>query len=242
MKKVSLILGVIVAGVVGYVVFQRISLAPPAGGVPVPAVKPAPVDPAVLVPKAEQGDVAAQVQLGKFYANSQGGPSSYKEAAKWYKMASDKGNAEGQLGFGELLEAGQGVTKDVAEAIRLYRLAAEQGLAAAQYTIGFMYEEGRGMPANQKEAAKWYILAANQGEPISQFDLGQRYISGLGVAVDRSEGLKWLRVAAAQGQDDAIKWIPKAKAQMSSAEIAEAEKRVAAFVPKKTVPDTAAAK
>jgi TPR repeat protein len=50
--------------------------------------------------RAEQGDAAAQVNLGSMYGRGQGVQQDYREAAKWYKKAAEGGNAAGQHGLG----------------------------------------------------------------------------------------------------------------------------------------------
>jgi TPR repeat protein len=85
------------------------------------------------------------------------------------------------------------------------------------------------MPQNHVEATKWFRLAAEQGDALAQYDLAQRYELGVGTTVDRSEALKWFLLAAAQGQPDAVKRVDQAKSKMSRDEIAEANRRVAAF-------------
>ena len=40
---------------------------------------------------AEQGDAAAQYNLGLMYDNGQGVPQDYAEAVKWYRLAAEQG-------------------------------------------------------------------------------------------------------------------------------------------------------
>jgi len=199
-----------------------------------PARPSAPPDVAAIRLKAEHGDAPAQVQLARLYAKGEGVTNSYREAARWYRIAATNGNSDAQAALGELYEAGQGVPKDMTEALKWYQLAAGQNNAGAQYTLGFLYEAGHGVPQNHVEAAKWFRLAAEQGDALSQYDLGQRYDLGVGVAVDRVEALKWLLLAAAQGQPDAAKRRPFVEKKMTSEQIAEAKRRAAAFVPSKS--------
>ncbi len=188
-----------------------------------------PVNVQELRAKAEAGEAAAQAQLGSLYVKGEVVTNSYAEAARWFRFAAEQGNPEGLTGLGQLYEAGQGVSKDMDEAIKCYRKAAEQGYPLAQYTMGFLYEAGRGVPKDHVEAAKWFRKAADQGEPLSQYDLGQRYELGIGVQADRAEALKWFTLAAAQGQADALQRRDQLRKEMSRDDIAEAERRLAAF-------------
>lgn len=235
MKKFYLFGGVVlVFAAAGTVAFLYLSQPPPSAAV-APRRAPARSAEAVaaLREQAAQGNVGAQVELGRLYAKGEGITNSYREAAKWYEKAANQGNAEAELALGELCEAGQGVLKDVPRAIKLYRQAAEQGNAGAQYTLGFMYESGSGLPTDQAQAAQWFRRAAEGGDPLAQYDLGQRYDLGVGVPVDRIESYKWLSLASAQGQADSPSRLKTVQAKMTRAEIKEAKRRVADFAPSK---------
>ena len=106
---------------------------------------------------ADQGNAAAQNNLGVFYENGRGGlPKDDREAARLYKLAADQGNAAAQNNLGIFYEQGRGgLPKDDREAARLYKLAADQGDAVAQNNLGIFYERGRGgLPQDDREAAK----------------------------------------------------------------------------------------
>ena len=184
--------------------------------------------------KAEAGDARAQRELGRMYAKGLGVPESYTEAGKWYRKAAEQGNAEAQLALAELHEAGQGVARDEKEAAKWYRAAAEQGLAAAQYNLAAIYVIGRGVAQNTGEALKWYRKAADQGDPLAQFNLGMRYYEANGVAADPVEAYQWLSLASAQGIPDATRARAELKGKMTAAQVSEAERRVSAFMVKKT--------
>jgi TPR repeat protein len=46
---------------------------------------------------AEQGDAAAQYNLGIRYEKGEGIPQDYKEAVKWYRKAAEQGHADAQV-------------------------------------------------------------------------------------------------------------------------------------------------
>ena len=85
---------------------------------------------------AEQGNAAAQFNLGSAHYNGQGVTQDYAEAALWYRRAADQGDAKAQFILGLMYDNGQGVAQDYNEAIRLYRNAAENGNAAAMNNLG----------------------------------------------------------------------------------------------------------
>ena len=51
---------------------------------------------------AEQGDDAAQFNLGLSYAQGEGVPQDYDEAAKWWKRAAKQDNKDAQAALEEL--------------------------------------------------------------------------------------------------------------------------------------------
>ena len=117
---------------------------------------------------AEQGDAAAQYNLGVMYAKGQGVAKDFAEAMKWYRKSAEQGNARAQINLGYMYAAGRGVAQDYSEAMKWYTKAAEQGNARAQYNLGYMYENGHGVTQDYSEAMKWYTKAAEQGSRFAQ--------------------------------------------------------------------------
>ena len=76
---------------------------------------------------AEQGNVAAQYNLGGMYYTGRGVPQNYAEAARWYQMAAEQGFVYAQLNLGSIYENGIGVPKDYIQAYAWYNIAAAQG-------------------------------------------------------------------------------------------------------------------
>ncbi|MEO7676169.1 MAG: tetratricopeptide repeat protein [Verrucomicrobiota bacterium] len=179
---------------------------------------------------AEGGDPNAQNLLGEIYANGEGVPSDYKEAAKWYRLAAEQGHAGGQKHLADLYDAGQGVSQDGGEAAKWLQLAAAQGHVGAQYSLAVMFASGRGVKLNDAEAVKWYRRAAEQCDSAAQYNLGHRYLYGRGVPQDQIEAYKWLSLSANQGLTDAAEILKSLKSTMKSEQIKEAKRRVAGFV------------
>jgi hypothetical protein len=67
-----------------------------------------------------------------------------------------------------------------------------------------------------------------------------RYAKGDGVPNSPVEAYKWLNLAAAKGNAQAVKYRDVLRGMMTPAEVAEAEKRAAAFQPRKSGKDTEA--
>ena len=114
-------------------------------------------------PLAEEGNAAAQNNLGLMYHNGWGVPQDDKEAVYWYRLAVEQGYATAQYNLGLLYEKGKGVPQDDKEAVRLYRLAAEQGYADAQGNLGVMYVFGKGVTKDFVYAHMWGNIALMNG-------------------------------------------------------------------------------
>jgi len=75
-------------------------------------------------PLAEQGDAAAQANLGLMYDTGSGVPQDYAEALVWYRKAADQGYAIAQFNLGQRYEHGRGVPSDYVHAHMWLSLAA----------------------------------------------------------------------------------------------------------------------
>ncbi len=148
---------------------------------------------------ADQGNAAAQNNLGTMYYNGEGVPQNYEEAVTWYRKAADQSVAVAQNTLGWMYQNGLGVPQSNDEALKWYRKAADQGDATAQYNLGWMYQNGYGVPQSYDEALRWYRKAVDQGNAAAQTNLGWMYRNGYGVPQSNDEALKWYRKAADQG-------------------------------------------
>jgi S1-C subfamily serine protease len=186
----------------------------------------------LLRPLAEQGDATAQSRLGSMYYFGRGVPKNYTEAARWFRKAAEQGGASVQFLLGLMYNMGQGVPKDYAEAARWFRKAAEQGVADAQVHLGAMFSRGWGVPKNSAEAVRWYRMAAEQGNAVGQGFLGLCYEGGEGVPRDYVQAYMWLNIAAAGGDKLAAQNRDRVEHSMTVQQIAEAQRRTAAWQPK----------
>ena len=152
-----------------------------------------------LQKSAEQGDVAAQVELGVVFDKMQ----DYAQALIWYRKAAEQGHARAEYNLGLAYQNGEAVPKDMAQALAWYRRAAEQGDTLAQVNLGVAYEHGVGVPQDYSQAADWYRKAAEQGFAEAQYGLGFLYLYGHGVPKDDAEAAAWMLKAAEQGETKA---------------------------------------
>lgn len=61
---------------------------------------------------AEEGNAAAQFNLGQMYRLGQGIPSNVVEAARWYHLAAAQGDAQSQYNLGVMYYNAQGVPRN----------------------------------------------------------------------------------------------------------------------------------
>jgi TPR repeat protein len=76
---------------------------------------------------AEQGDALGQYNLGLMYANGEGVPQDYAEAAKWIRRVAEQGDARGQFILGVMYADGDSVPQDFVLAHMWFNLSASNG-------------------------------------------------------------------------------------------------------------------
>jgi len=135
--------------------------------------------------------------------------------------------ADLQKGFSALSKG------DYATALRELKPLAEKGNSFAQATLAEMYGDGLGVEQNYNTAVKWWKLAAEQGNNYAHEMLGFMYAKGRGVIRDNVYAYMWLNVAAATGLSNAVKNLDILEKQMTTAQIAEAQKLARECVRKK---------
>jgi TonB family protein len=98
---------------------------------------------------AEQGDADAQYELGKCYAEGEGGlPENLRETAFWWEKAAKQGNKDAQYGLGKLYYKGDGVAEDLKQAEYWLKKAAEQGHEDAKELLEEVEEEIQSLSAS----------------------------------------------------------------------------------------------
>ncbi len=184
---------------------------------------------------AEQGYAAAQNDLGAMYAPGRGVKQDYAEALRWYRKAAEQGEAQAQNSLGAMYSLGQGAVQDDVEAVRWFRKSAEQGFALAQSNLGAMYAEGRGVTQDGAEAVRWYSKASEQGLAGAGYNLGELYELGKGISRNTAEAYYWFALAttvepAGEIHNEAVKARDRVAAQLTTAQRAEAQERVQAWL------------
>lgn len=140
---------------------------------------------------AEQGDAAAQFNLGFMYRKGQGVGKDNSTAVEWWLKSAKQGFEQAQQSLVFMYTYGVGAPKNHAKAaywktelelakappnredgnskpidlgeVEAIRSAAEDGNAIAQVELATLYEVGEGVPQDFVKAHAWYNLAAAQG-------------------------------------------------------------------------------
>ena len=76
---------------------------------------------------ADQGNAAAQLNMGLTYARGRGVPQDYREAERWFLLAADQGEATAQVNLGLLYAHGYGVSQNSVQAYVWFSRAGAQG-------------------------------------------------------------------------------------------------------------------
>lgn len=147
-------------------------------------------------------------------------------AYRAYRAAAKSGDAHGQYQLAGSYYSGYGVDRDLDKAFYWFIKSAEQGLALAQRNLGVMYYSGVGTNADLNKAFFWYHKAAEQQDNFAQHEIGKMYAKGLGVKQDDKAAYMWFALSAAGGYKDTEKSLEAITENMSSAQVAEAEKLV----------------
>ena len=93
-------------------------------------------------------------------------------------------------------------------------------LAHADFQAGTdAYDRG-----DYETAFKEWLPLAEEGDALAQYNLGVMYANGQGVPQDYIQASMWVNLAAAQGQEEAVKGREILTKEMTSNQIAEAQR------------------
>ena len=120
-------------------------------------------------------------------------------------------------------------------AAEVFLAPAQAGAAKAQTYLGYMYLNGLGVPQDFVAARGWLTRAAQQGAPTAQFLLGGIYDRGEGVTTDFVTAEVWYDLAAAHAEPGKRDYWARMRdavaGKLTRAELAQAQKRAAAWTP-----------
>lgn len=145
---------------------------------------------------ANSHDGPAMTLIGELYSQGLGVGRNAAEAARWFRLASDRGDRQATFALGVAYLEGNGVIKDPATAKSLFETAAAQGHAGALYNLGIMAIDGDN--PDFAKAADYFRRSAEGGDMDGVFSLAEFYQNGTGVEKDLKKAADLLREAADQ--------------------------------------------
>lgn len=173
-------------------------------------------------------DVAiAHSKLASLYQIGAGVEKDMRAALAWYKKAAALEEPTALNNLGIMYFAGEGVEKDLDEARHLFEKAAAAGSAGAMDNLGEIYTQGIGIEKDDAKALGWFLRAAARGHGLAMCKAGIFYLNGQGTAPDPLEAYIWLQKGIDSGYN-VTDHKDAAEAQLSAAQRAEAQKRMAA--------------
>lgn len=134
----------------------------------------------IALPRARDGDPAAQILIAEIYARGLGVPRDEKEAARWYAEAAGHGIPEAQFQYALMLIDGRFVERDPDRAYELMEKAADSGNPMAQFNYAQMVLERESGFWAQEKAVSYFQLAAESGLADAQYAMAEVYIEGVG--------------------------------------------------------------
>jgi hypothetical protein len=158
----------------------------------------------LALPRAENGDAAAQILVADMQARGLGIPINLADSAKWYGKAAVQGVPEAQFRYAAILLQGKYVPKDQAKAKVLMKAAADAGNAAAQFNYGQILVQERPGSSGIEDAYPWFQKAADRGLPDGEYAVSQVLANGtFMIRPDEVKARQYLAKAAVGGYDTA---------------------------------------
>jgi TPR repeat protein len=146
-----------------------------------------------LTYSAEQGDVEAQLALGKIYL--EGTPvvtKDTKKAAAWFLCAEAQHHPSAAYYLGVMSQRGEGRPPNPVEAARWFGVAAKGGSSQAMFLLGNAYRYGQGVPKDEAKAVALYTKAAELEHPAALQALAMAFGQGeLGLTPDQDESQRY---------------------------------------------------
>ena len=153
--------------------------------------------------------------------------AQYEATAKELRKSADEGDASAQNRLGLLYDEGVGVPQNSRQAKEWFEKAAKQGRAGAQVNLGTLYLHGDGAPQSAHMALFWFERAAAQRYALAFAKLGRMYERGQGVPQDLVQAHMWYNLSVAHGEQRAATIRDALADQMTSGQIAEAQRLAA---------------
>lgn len=137
---------------------------------------------------ADQGDVLAQVSLGKRYLQGSANlPRDYAKSLHWFGLAAQAKDPAAAYYLGVQYGNGYGVPQNPKTAFDWFFVAAEHEQPAAMFMLANAYRYGNGISINYKKAVDYYEAAAEYEHPQAVQTLAMAYQNGeMGLPINRA--------------------------------------------------------
>ncbi len=113
--------------------------------------------------QAKQGNIEAQMQLGRFYYHGYGVKQNFSKAMNWFFRAASQDHADAQFQLGWMRLYGYGTESNSLGAVRWFYQAATQGHTSAQHQLISLYWRQPKLQSNAGDIWKWLRAAAKAG-------------------------------------------------------------------------------
>jgi TPR repeat protein len=158
----------------------------------------------LALPRAREGDPAAQTLAAEILSRGLGVRRNEKEAAMWYQSAAEQNVPEAQFQYALMLIDGRFVEKDVDQAFALMEEAANSGNRYAQFNFAQMLLDRARNLEDEKRAIGYFEQAARGGLADAQYAMAQVYATGSGGRQENLETAReWMALAARANFDTA---------------------------------------
>ena len=112
---------------------------------------------------AEQGNPAAQYEVGEMFEKGTGVAIDIKKAFALFEKSAAQGHTKAQFKIAYMYYKGQGVEANASKAYQLMEKPANDGNVRAQYYLAQMLTKGEGVKADLDEAFTWYSRSSLGG-------------------------------------------------------------------------------
>lgn len=161
---------------------------------------------AIWLPLANNGDAAAQFNMGVMYANGLGVDRDMGVAMDWWENAARQLHVRSAHNLALAMLAGEphdGAREDqetdYTAVLRYLKIGSDAGYPNSEYTLGKLYAEGVGVEQDKRRAAELFLSAAIKGFAKAQYNLGKIYRDGTGMTANAGLSLFWFAEAAERG-------------------------------------------
>ena len=148
------------------------------------------------------GDPLAAATVGNLYANQEGLPPNFSEAATWFKRAAEAGHVGSARALGQIYLHGVGFGTDPATAVYWLRRAAIADDLVAAYELAICLAHGIGTTRDDAEALQWFHRSVD-ALPSARYWYARMLSEGRGIAHDLEAARAGFLLAAAEGNGDA---------------------------------------